>query len=314
MRRLAIAAAVALVLATAATLLADAWWPLELAGHFRAHLVAGAAVAALLALWRGPRALSPALLALGAWHVAAVENAPYLPRAANAASAAEPALRVVTFNVLWNNARHDDVVAFLRQTDADVIVLQEVTARWHRALRPLAERYPHQLPTGAFDEEGPGIVILSKTPVVARATRLPYAAVADISWRGRRVLLAGVHTVLPLSAWGRGLQARTFADIAALTAGTGGAALVIGDFNHTPYTPAFRRFADAARLAAARHPGLWPYSWRARFADAYPLGGFLGLPIDQVLANGHFSVRAIAYGPALGSDHRPLVVDLVPRP
>ena len=89
--------------------------------------------------------------------------------------------------------------------------------------------------------------------------------------------------------------------------------VVAGDFNHTPYTPRFARLAAEGRLLAARHPGLWPITWRAQFRGVPVLDRLFGLPIDQVLVNDHFAVRTVAIGPELGSDHLPVTVELAPR-
>jgi endonuclease/exonuclease/phosphatase (EEP) superfamily protein YafD len=79
-----------------------------------------------------------------------------------------------------------------------------------------------------------------------------------------------------------------------------GTLIVAGDFNATPYTPAFARFLDDARLTTVRaYPGTYPQ-----------IAGDFGLPIDHVLVRG-IRIAEIEALDAFGSDHRPLRADLV---
>jgi endonuclease/exonuclease/phosphatase (EEP) superfamily protein YafD len=65
-------------------------------------------------------------------------------------------LRVVTFNVWHHNDRIDDIAKFLTDTDADLVVMQEMTGdNWSKLRAALGSRYPYSL--GDF-----GLVILSK--------------------------------------------------------------------------------------------------------------------------------------------------------
>ena len=302
---LALAAALA---AVAAIALSDRWWLFELAGHFRYHLIAGALPFALLALWRGPRWIALVLAATAVWHAYEIERAPYAPEAA----AAQPAaLKIVSFNLFWANRSHAEVIRFLDWTDADIVVLQETTTEWSRALTALAPRYPHRFPDAT--EPHPGVLVLSKSPLAPHGLQMPYATTMNVRWRDGTILLIGVHTVLPFGEIGRGVQAETLRRIADAAAAASGPVVVAGDFNHTPYTPRFARLAAEGRLLAARHPGLWPITWRAQFRGVPVLDRLFGLPIDQVLVNDHFAVRTVAIGPELGSDHLPVTVELAPR-
>src|SRR5512143_3928832 len=65
-------------------------------------------------------------------------------------------LRVVTFNVWHHNDRIDDIAKSLADTDADLVVMQEMTSdNWSKLRAELASRYSYNL--GDY-----GLVILSK--------------------------------------------------------------------------------------------------------------------------------------------------------
>ena len=79
--------------------------------------------------------------------------------------------------------------------------------------------------------------------------------------------------------------------------------MVLGDFNCAPWSPHFRRLCGGAKLRdAARGSGFAP-TW-------YPSRVPIGIPIDHVLVGPAVAVEEHRVGPALGSDHRPVLVDL----
>ena len=137
------------------------WWPtLDLVNNALPALAAGSIVLFVLALvtrnWRSIAlagllaAINIGLIFVGL-HRAAAEAAPD----------AKQFLRVVTFNLRFDNDRIDGVDKSLNQTDADVVVLQEVTKDHLQLLRQgLDSRYPYSV--GQFS-----IVIFSKFAIKA---------------------------------------------------------------------------------------------------------------------------------------------------
>jgi endonuclease/exonuclease/phosphatase (EEP) superfamily protein YafD len=84
--------------------------------------------------------------------------------------------------------------------------------------------------------------------------------------------------------------------------------IVAGDFNLTPWSFALRRldhWRDLRRLDRA------VFSWPARLSiDGLRVGAVPILPIDHVYAGSGWSLVSLRRGPAVGSDHHPLVVVL----
>jgi endonuclease/exonuclease/phosphatase (EEP) superfamily protein YafD len=87
--------------------------------------------------------------------------------------------------------------------------------------------------------------------------------------------------------------------------------IVAGDFNLAPWSFALRRLdrsLDLRRLDRA------VFSWPARLSlNGLRLRAFPILPIDHVYAGSAWRLVSLRRGPALGSDHYPLVVVLTPR-
>ena len=160
LRAITAAGIVSGALLSAAGLLAT-WWPaLDIVNNGVPYLMAGALlVFGLACIARDRRLIVAAIL------LAMLNAFSFLSGLQGGANGAAPGnqrfLRVVTFNLWGGNDRMNDVAKFLAKTDADVVVLQEVT-RAHGALlrQSLQTFYPHA--TG-----GGRIVILSKHAILA---------------------------------------------------------------------------------------------------------------------------------------------------
>lgn len=82
-------------------------------------------------------------------------------------------------------------------------------------------------------------------------------------------------------------------------------AILVGDFNSTPWSFARRR--EDAALGMER---------RTHALPTWPANGLFGLaflPIDHVYAGSAWDTVSITRGPRLGSDHYPVVAVLAPR-
>jgi endonuclease/exonuclease/phosphatase (EEP) superfamily protein YafD len=82
-----------------------------------------------------------------------------------------------------------------------------------------------------------------------------------------------------------------------------GPLIVAGDFNLTPWSEYFRDALSAAGLQDAALGFGIARSWPAQFAP-------VGMRIDHCLLSPHWRSVSADVGPALGSDHLPLVADL----
>ena len=310
--RIGLVAAAALFLVLAiATLLAESWWVFDLTTHPRLQYLVAGTVLLLLALAVGPRwAALPILVAVGI-HIAAV--APLLTQPAPAAAkAAKPGipLRVMTVNVHWWNRRHAAVADYVRKEDPDIVVIQEAAGEWSTGLPQIGSRYPYAVPPKW--QNGAEVIIFSRHPIIKWRTVNPPRGgfpiqVAELQVLGRRLVVIGVHTLPPI---GNDLSAARNAhleDLTALARNAGAAVIMAGDFNLTPWSPYYRRLVREAGLTSAARGKLWQPTWPAWF----PLAG---LPIDHVFVKGGIRIRSSRNGPDVGSDHYPLVADLVLTP
>src|SRR6185312_3957419 len=103
------------------------WWPaFDIVNNFVPIVAAGSVLLlCLAAIMRDWRLIVPAALVAAINVVLFV--APWQSGASQAATGSPRFLRVVTFNLWRGNDRMDNVAKFLAGTDADLVVLQEVT-------------------------------------------------------------------------------------------------------------------------------------------------------------------------------------------
>ena len=317
----------ALAGAACARLLNVQFWPAELLWHFTAiflylSIIASLVLVAFSFYWP---AAAAAMLAI--FFGFAVYNVPggMPPRGDSMLSAAQAhitaiaeedrtRLRLVTHNLYIHNQRREELAAWLRRQDADVIVMQEIDSGMAAVLEAAADIYPHQffgwprlwVEYPAMRSELNGLAILSRHPLdapsVFQQTRYnaPVAFAGLSLPDGQKVRLVVVHAANPLRRSGLRSRNRLLTTLADALKDQPGPLVVAGDFNATPYTPAFAEFVRVARLTASRrYPGTYP-----QFAGA------LGLPIDHVLVR-DIHIDEIEALDAFGSDHRPLRAELV---
>lgn len=284
-------------------------WLMDLLANFRVQYALYLVVAALLFfLCRNSRwaVVTAVLAALNLWIIS-----PYLvpsPRSAVVEKELGESFRLMNFNVLSSNRRHDDVITYLREKDADFVFLLEASPEWEPALKKLSDLYPHQkneIQAGNF-----GIALLSKTPFqkveVAEYTPLIASIDALVLVGDKRVRLIGTHPYPPINAKVCRLRNAHMQRLAESIAKETGATktIVAGDFNMTPWSPHFVDFLSASQLEdSAKGRGVMP-TWYA-----LPLFSF-GVPIDHICVSEGIHIGDRGVGPDLGSDHRAVWVDV----
>jgi len=84
--------------------------------------------------------------------------------------------------------------------------------------------------------------------------------------------------------------------------------IAAGDFNAVPAMPVFVSFRAMTGLELLANDTL---ATPTRFPKELGLPSWLGVPIDHITARGPVTLQARTVGPALGSDHLPVVADLL---
>lgn len=284
----------------------SAWWVFDLASHFRVQYLFVLVLGALVATIARRYALLGAALVfvlLNAWMVL-----PCLvprPRPPDG-----DRLRVLFVNVHTGNRDTERVARLVRRADADVVGLMEINDRWSARLGPALAPYAHRLEQTRDDNFGIGLY--SRLPWQdARIER--YGAVGLPTLRARvrlkrsEVTLLFTHPLPPTSARGAFLRRQQLEAIYADRPRLPDPLVVFGDLNVSPWSRDFRWFRRRMRLVDTRRGFGVQRTW--------PAGSWLlRIPIDHCLVSPSVGVRTRRLGPNVGSDHLPIIVDLVIPP
>lgn len=215
-------------------------------------------------------------------------------------------VRIISYNVLSANRQHDDVLAMLRAENADVILLIEVNPAWAASLDELSDAYPYQHIVPRDDNFG--ISIFSRLPFRDVQTRefgpagVP-TVVATFELSEQEVTFVGTHPLPPGSARMSAYRNEQLSDVAEFVRQQSGPTILAGDLNVTEFSPYFTDLLTATMLRDSRQG----FGVQASWAPCLPI---LEIPIDHCLVSDGIAVTRRRVGPRLGSDHRPVIVDL----
>lgn len=220
----------------------------------------------------------------------------------------DPALRVVSFNVHQDNGSPAKAADWIMARNADVVVLLEAARAGAQVAHILGRHYPHRV-TCRGKRRCSTIILSRRAPVIGRGLargdadnrRALSAAYMRVASGAGPVDVVAVHLSRP---WPPGRQGRELRQLrAALSDTPGERMIVIGDFNAPPWSMTLRDAMAGLRLRRVPAGATWPVSSAASLLP--PL-----LAIDQALVGSGLTLGEARTGPALGSDHLPLVVDL----
>jgi len=315
-------------------LIGDRFWPLGLVNTFAylifAPLVVLLPLTLLVRSHVGFLRLLPILAIFIVWLI------PHIKPRVSAASISSNSIRVVTFNTLWDNRTRNNLLQWFRDTDADIIFLQEITVDAAKQMRTeLADAYPYQ-PVSTDSDLWGGNYILSRLPVSTFEyvdlgvpnSMQPQRITASIN--GMSFAAYNIHLEWPMSSE-RPLKAQ----ISRLSPTLGFAAgydntirnlqierlkthlqnetlpfFMAGDFNTSDQSPSYKLLAtslnDSFREAGNGFGMTWPV------ASVQKLPSFVPplIRIDYVFHNDGFLALDARPGSPMGSDHLPLFVTL----
>lgn len=291
---------------TCTAFLGDVYWWFELTTHFRLQYFAlSAAFLLVFGLMKMKRWAAVALACL-------VINAAfvlpwYFPSSNSVQHTGGQKLRLLLSNVLWDNTEYEKLFEQVRRERPDVAFFQEVTPRWAEELKALSNDLPESRlhPT---DDAG-GMAIFSRIPFV-RAEVAPLAEyngpaiIAQINVGNRLVSIVSVHAPPPGGKKNFDHRTEIFNQTAEFLNSLPEPKLVIGDLNTTMWSPYYKRFVARTNLVNVREGfGILP-SWSTYW---WPMV----IPIDHCLVSQGIQVVDVRVGKPVGSDHLPLIVELV---
>jgi endonuclease/exonuclease/phosphatase (EEP) superfamily protein YafD len=268
-------------------------WLVDLVAHWQWLFIVCLALGLIAAFFVARRYLFFALLLPLPW----VTASPALPAGTQGAT-----LTVASANVHVSTTQVGPLAGWLALEEPDVVVLLEVSRALGPQL-PSITQYPHQVVQA--DDSPFGIAVLSKWPLINTAIKEDADGIthieAEVLMGQQRIQLLAFHPMPPLSPHFHQARNETLRRFAVQLQANGRPALLVGDLNATPWSSAF---VGLEALGLRRATGLRP-TWPAWGQ------GFAGIPIDHVLASRHWQVRQQHVSNPFGSDHLPVVVQLV---
>jgi len=259
--------------------------------------------------------LLPLLAAIALGMIAAA------PRPARADASGQ--LRLMTYNVNYANPHPTTALDAIAAEDADIVLLQEITSEWQRAL---AERFAKQYPVQVFrvhTRAAGGLAVLSKLPIKLEEV-LPCPErrwfpserlVVDTGFGPLQILNVHLRPAVDGGSWFKGFitspplrrrEIETYWRRLARDLPT----IIAGDFNEDPSGSAI---AFLSRQGLARVPTAGPTTWHYEQLVKGQPTDLLRIDIDHVLVDRSLVGREGKVLDAGTSDHRPVVVTIEPK-
>lgn len=257
--------------------------------------------ALLLRMWR-----HGGVLAVFAFAFVVIYGGRFVPYAHTRAM---PDLRVMTFNTAAFYTSPDALVNYLAQSDVDIIALIELGELNGQVIsEALLQDYPYQVIRG---KDVAGKAILSRYPIVGQdvftlRTQRPNLE-AQVQVGQQTITVYAVHPPAPDEQ--RGLNFYVVdpdngAEIDMLLQRVDALVptLLLGDFNTTEHSPAYRHMRRAGLADAYRTAGFG-------FGDTYFVRGLPLTRIDYIWHTPHLIPVYAHVGERLGSDHAAVIAD-----
>jgi len=282
------------------------WW-LDVLANFRPQYVVSLVILGLIVLMSRWRRIGYGILT-----VAAINLVFVLPLYVGSPGVADPdlpSLRVMSFNLLSTNASYSDVIEYVRTVDPDLVLLHEASRPWEVAIE--AANLDYQVIRPRSDSLIFGTLVMVRGEDVEaisygfaeaqpRAVSIMYR---PTGWP-EGVSVHSTHPLAPTETERAQLRDAQLDFAATWATDQEDGFIVVGDFNATPWSWPFRNLMARAPLRNSQLGfGVQP---------SFPTSStfLMRVPIDHLLHSDTLSVVDRRLGPAMGSDHFPLIVDL----
>lgn len=306
-----------LCVATAMAWLGRFWWVADLLSHFAVYYaVLSVVVLAVALVMRRKRVVWLALVVfvVNAWVIAPL----FIP-VSGAQASAGCSLKLAQVNVLHTNRDKARVLQWVRDSEADLVFVQELDPWWDRVIQEAD--IPYRFVVSSPEEGSFGIGMLVHDSVESdQAVTVESAEVIDLAGDvsrfvrhaiettvlldGKRIKVLSLHPPPPTTGELSALRdavlrrAKDWADAQT------DPHVIIGDLNTTPWSHAFAILTGDGQLISTLdgrgNQGTWP--------THLPMPWLL--PIDHCVHSRHWVCVGREIGPETGSDHLPLLVSL----
>ena len=207
---------------------------------------------------------------------------------------------IESFNIQWDSPEHSRVLEYIEKSEADILVLQEVTKSLKEVIKKYQHNYPNQIGEGHSH-----VMVLSKH-------KLEF--VEFLPWPGKfqqRALhikcllpdevlhILAIHLQVTRSWKQIGPRDEQIATLVEKANSINQALMVVGDFNAATGSNVLTRIENKTALVANESLLNSHATWPVR-------AGALGIQLDHFYVNNKLMLGTPELGPVLDSDHRPI--------
>lgn len=216
-------------------------------------------------------------------------------------------IRLLEMNVEYVNPRFERARQFIRNTNPDVIVVEELTPTWFAALAPALVDYPYRQTVLRDDPYGNGIfsrVPFTKTKEYSFGPRNHPVLRGDIDCEGQTISIVHTHFQGPISPRYHKMHIDDAAGAEQVIDNCGRNVIFCGDLNSATWCYPLCEVVSKTQLRDTRRGRGLQLSWPTTNKFCVPL-----LAIDHCLVRGDLKVVKRTVGPSFGSDHFPVLLD-----
>ena len=219
-------------------------------------------------------------------------------------------IRILSSNVLQTNRSSDLLIGLVREHEPDIVVALETDAWWQKKLDVLEDAYPHTMKCAL--ENTYGMLVYSRLPLKDPATQFlvqpdvpSMHAMVELK-SGQAVRMHFMHPAPPSPTENDESTERDaeLLVVAKSVAELDGPVIVAGDLNDVGWSRTTRLFRKISGL-------LDPRVGRGMFNSFHAGHWFIRWPLDHLFHSRHFTLSFMQRLPTCGSDHFPVLVELV---
>ena len=224
--------------------------------------------------------------------------------------------RLLIANVNTQNTQYEAVLAYANQEKPDLALFMEVNDTWRTRLNELLTDMPYS--SGQTRSDNFGILLYSQYPlsdvqITRFAEESTPSIIGEVTVSGQTLSFVGTHPLPPVRPDAFHSRNRQLHTMGQHVQTLESPVIVAGDLNITMWSPYYKQMVRNTGLKNSRKGfGLLP-SWPTQgtyrqIPNWAPL--LFSIPIDHCLLSPELTVENVQIGPNLGSDHRPVIVDL----
>lgn len=228
----------------------------------------------------------------------------------NTNSAETPNISFLAHNLNLKNENYQDTQKLILDIDPDIALLSEFEPEWNAKLPEIYIKYPFKV-TIPYDK-GHGIALFSKHMITSSRIESFVSGVefpciiAKVQFRDTFINIIGVHLNPPINEYEhQQLELQMEALKKEINKLEGEPVVVLGDFNFSPFTQAYRGISRETSLSGTAFTATLVNTWHH---ENHPLGYALGANVDHILLSPHFTPVTRKVYPKTGSDHNPVFV------